>query len=183
VTSPLTTYARETQTAGQTGEVVAVARRDHLCAALEARLGLDDVCGRDALVSERRVTDAPKIAAGLPSDAYGRGAPVPILPNEPTLFFAAGVENICKEVAGLVVDAPDGTPGRWSSAKPDRAMDDFVAVVMALPLTDARALRARQLLGAHFATAMQEPGITATQALRSTFVVACLAPSATSIGL
>ena len=45
LSSPLTTYATPTTTAATNGEVVAVSRRDHLCAALNARLGFVDVCG------------------------------------------------------------------------------------------------------------------------------------------
>ena len=40
VTSPVTTNAMETATSATNGEVIAVARRDHLCASLDARLGL-----------------------------------------------------------------------------------------------------------------------------------------------
>ena len=40
--SPITTHARATRTASTHGEVVAVARRDHLCFALSRRLGLPD---------------------------------------------------------------------------------------------------------------------------------------------
>jgi len=85
-------------------------------------------------------------------------------------------------VAAAVVDAPS-PGGRWSSARPDAAIADFVGTVMALVPSDPRATRARQLLDGHFRAALQEPGITPPQALQSTFVVACLAPSAISVGL
>jgi hypothetical protein len=187
VTSPLTTYAAASDTAEKNGEVVAVARRDHLCALYDARLGLTDACGLDALGKQSKQTPIPAIVSGLPSDAYGRGAEVPILPNQPTLFFVAGTENICASIAAQVIDAPDG-PGataaaHWSSGRPDTAIADFVTRVMALAPSDARAAKATALLKAHFAAALQTPGITATDALRSTFVVACQAPSTVSIGL
>jgi hypothetical protein len=38
-------------------------------------------------------------------------------------------------------------------------------------------------LKAHLAAAGRQAGITATQALQSTFVIACMAPSTVSIGL
>src|SRR5262249_48354337 len=44
VTSPMTTRAAKTATTQANGEVIAVARRDHLCASIAARLGLDDAC-------------------------------------------------------------------------------------------------------------------------------------------
>jgi hypothetical protein len=54
---------------------------------------------------------------------------------------------------------------------------------MALTPSDSRSAPLAALLKSHFTSAMQQAGITATQALRSTFVVACLTPSAVSIGL
>jgi hypothetical protein len=110
----------------------------------------------------------------------------PILPNQPTLFFVAGIQNICQSVAEQVIDVaghevPDAK--RWSSAEPDAAISDFVSTVMALTPSDARAAQARAILTSHFASALAQPGTTATDALRSTFVVACTAPSAVSIGL
>jgi hypothetical protein len=182
VTSPITTGAADTVTTRKGGEVVTVARRDHFCAVLGARLGLADPCGLTHTAPD--TTDIPRIAAGLPSDAYGRGEVVPILPTEPTLFYAAGVENICKQVADLVIDAP-ASPGvrQWSSGQPEAAIADFVGTVMALVRSDPRADRAQQLLKGHFTEAAAQPGVTPTQALRSTFVVACLAPSAMAVGL
>jgi hypothetical protein len=185
VTSPITTNAVETQTSQTSGEVIAVSRRDHLCAALNARLGLTDVCGLDALGKRAMATTIPEIVSGLPSDAYGRGAVAPVLPNQPTLFFRAGTENICEAIAAQVVDPTSAPAGvtQWSSAQPDAAIADFVSTMMALTPSDARSAPLQALLKEHFSAALQQPGITATQALRSTFVVACLAPSAVSVGL
>jgi hypothetical protein len=185
VTSPITTHAAESQTTLTNGEVIAVSRRDHLCAALNARLGFTDVCGLDALGKRAMASTIPEIVSGLPSDAYGRGAVAPILPNQPTLFYRAGTENICEAVAAQVVDAaaPPAGVKQWSSAQPDAAIADFVSIVMALTASDARSVPLQALLKGHFTAATQQPGVTATQALRSTFVVACLSPSAVSIGL
>jgi hypothetical protein len=180
MTSALVTHAAPTQTAGA-GETVAIARRDHLCAALNARLGLEDACGQRAGAEG----EVPLIVSGLPSDAYARGAVAPLLPNLPTLFFRAGLENLCEHVATQVIDAPasTGSGSRWSSGDPQTAITGFVSQVMALPAGDPRAEPARALLAEHFASASAQPGITATQALQSTFVVACLSPSTVSIGL
>jgi hypothetical protein len=185
VTSPITTHAADTRTAQTNGEVIAVSRRDHLCAALNARLGMTDVCGLDALGKRAMATTIPEIVSGLPSDAYGRGGVAPILPNQPTLFFRAGTENICEAVSAQVVDPATAQPGlkQWSSTQPDAAIADFVGVVVALTPSDPRSAPLQALLKAHFTAATQQPGVTATQALRSTFIVACLAPSAVSVGL
>jgi hypothetical protein len=184
--SPITTGATETQTADTRGEVVAVARRDHLCAAFDNRLGLTDVCGLDAVTKKQMQATIPQIVAGLPSDGYGRGATMPVLPNQPTLFYRGGLENVCEGIAAALIDvkAASQSPGvtYWSSADPNTAIADFVGTVMALVPSDPRAAPATALLQQHFAAAMQQ-GASASDALKSTFVTACLAPSAVSIGL
>ena len=187
LSSPLVTNAAPTATAAAAGEVVAVARRDHLCAALNARLGFDDVCGLNAVTRKQAQATIAQIASGLPSDGYGRGATMPVLPNDPTLFYRAGTENICATVAAAVIDVPAAKQvagvTQWSSAKPDAAIADFVATIMGLPPSDARAAPAATILKSHFTDAMMTPGVTASDALKSTFIAACLAPSAVSIGL
>jgi hypothetical protein len=186
LSSPLVTHAAETKTSDVNGEVLAVARRDHLCAAFDNRLGFDDVCGRNALTKKAATALIPSIASGLPSDGYGRGSTTPVLPNEPTLFFRAGTENICAGVAAQVIDVPAAKQvagvKQWSSASPDAAIADFVATVMALAPSDTRSAPAVSVLRSHFDAARQQ-GATASDALKSTFVAACLAPSSISIGL
>lgn len=185
--SPLTTNAKRTATTEKSGSgVVAVARRDHICAALDARFGLDDICGLDVTAKPAVKTVVPEIAAGLPSDGYGRGAVAPILPNQPTLFYRAGMENICEAIAKLVIDAPANAAlpnvHTWTSTDPDSAIAEFVSLVMGLGSKDPRATPAKQILTSHF-TAAKSGGATASNALKSAFVTACLAPSATSIGM
>jgi hypothetical protein len=187
LSSPLVTNAAPTATSAAAGEVVAVARRDHLCAALNARLGFDDVCGLNAVTRKQAQAAIAQIASGLPSDGYGRGAVMPVLPNDPTLFYRAGTENMCEIVAAAVIDVPAAkqTAGvtQWSSTNPDAAIADFVGTVMGLPPSDPRAAPATTILKSHFTDAMMTPGASASDALKSTFVAACLAPSAVSIGL
>jgi hypothetical protein len=184
--SPLVTNASPTATSMKNGEVIAVSRRDHLCAALNARLGFTDVCGLDAVTRKQQQAAVAQIASGLPSDGYGRGATMPVLPNQPTLFYRAGTENICEAVAAQVIDvkAAAAVPGvmTWSSTSPEAAVADFVNIVMGLVTSDPRSSPAITLLKQHFAAAVQQ-GATASDALKSTFVTACLAPSSISIGL
>jgi len=184
--SPLLTNAAPTLTARTNGEVVAVARRDHLCAALSYRLGLDDVCGIDAVTRKQLQATIPQIALGLPSDGYGRGATAPILPNQPNLFYRAATENICATLAAQVIDVPVAkqVPNArlWSSLKSDEAIADFVSTLMALVPSDPRSGAVTQALTAHYRDGMAS-GASASDALKSTFVAACLAPSSVSIGL
>jgi hypothetical protein len=187
--SPLTTNATGTATAMTNGAVVAVSRRDYLCAALNNRLGFVDICGLDATLAGRgagALSTIAQIVSGMPSDGYGRGSTAPVLPNQPTLFYRAGLENVCAQVAALTIDAKPNPnqPGarQWSSAQPDAAIADFVAIVMALTPSDPRAPQATSILASHFHSAMQS-GATAADSLRSTFVAACLSPSLIGIGM
>ncbi len=91
---------------------------------------------------------------------------------------------MCEAVAALVINpAPSTGLMRWTSDDPPTAIADFVSLMMALSPGDPRAAPARALLDPHFQAALAEPGISPTDALRSTFVVACLSPSTVSIGL
>ncbi|MDB4943680.1 MAG: hypothetical protein JWP97_3214 [Labilithrix sp.] len=179
--SPMVTNANRTVAAGSSGPVVAVSRRDHLCATLDSRLGFDDACGLRPL---SKPTTISRIAAGLPSDGYARGTVAPVLANEPTLFYRAGAEAICEAAATETIDAP-APPARlkqWSSAAPAAAIGDFVHLVMGLPPADARSAPALGVLQRHFDDALAT-GTTPADALKSTFVVACLSPSFIGIGL
>jgi hypothetical protein len=69
MSSPLTTNASASTTTTGGSEVVAVACRDHLCAALDNRLGFDDVCGPDALTKSSSRRSSPRSPrAFLPTD-------------------------------------------------------------------------------------------------------------------
>jgi hypothetical protein len=189
--SPITTNAAPTMTTAA-AEVVAVSRRDHLCAALNFRLGFKDVCGLD-VSSAPPAKNSPAativaIAGGLPSDGYGRGAVIPVLPNDPSLFFRSGLENICQALSQIVIDNPSAPAGvkTWSSSAagaPDSAIADFVATLMAITPSDTRSAPSAALLETHYQSVVGQGGATATDALRSTFIVACLAPSTAGIGM
>ena len=132
------------------------------------------------------VSRIAQIISGMPSDGYGRGGTAPVLPNDPTLFYRAGLENICEQVSMMTVDAATdpNQPGakHWSSSQPDQAIADFVAIVMALVPSDPRAAQATQVLKDHF-TAALATGASPTDSLRSTFVASCLSPSFIGIGM
>jgi hypothetical protein len=186
LSSPITTNASHTTTYDTNGEVIAVTRRDHLCAALNNRLGLTDICQLDAADQTGKLSTIAQIVSGMPSDGYGRGAPIPVLPNQPTLFYRGGLENICASISSMVIDAKPTTQQPnvkiWSSSQPTAAIADFVSQIMSLTSADPRAAQANALLTAHFQAA-QQAGATATDSLRSTFVAACLSPTFIGIGM
>ena len=186
VTSPITTNATPTATNGS-GEMISAVRRDHLCAALDHRLGFVDICMLDlTLKTTKLFSPLAIIAQGMPADGYGRGAVQPVLPAQPTLFFETEVEKVCEAVAPQIIDAavdPKQPNARhWSSSDASTAIHDFVTVMMGLTPSDPLAARAASLLEEHYSAA-QQTGATPTDALRSTFVAACLSPSFVSIGL
>jgi hypothetical protein len=176
--SPIVTYLAPTRTVSQGGEVFPVSRRDHLCGALSNRLGITDACGLDVnTVLPQDLRTVQFIARVLPSDSYSRGAEEPVLANDPDLFFRTGMENICAIFAARLIDASSGT--RWSSSSPDTAIADFVHTVMGVGAgRDATPL---SILGEHFQSA-KAAGLSASDALKSTFVISCLSPSVVGMG-
>jgi hypothetical protein len=189
--SPLVTGASHTASADDRGIPVSVARRDLLCGLLGTRLGLTDPCGLSGLPGLTGAQNTiATLARGLPSDGYSRGAETPVLPTDSSLFFRSGTENICRHLADQMVDvaastsATNPTPAsRYQSTNPDAAISDFVATLMGLPSGDPRAADAQQILTEHYQAALATTGIKARDALKSTFVLACTAPSTISVGL
>lgn len=184
--SPILTNLAPSETAARHGEVVGVDRRDHFCAALDSRLGLNDACGlKLKLGKPGGIGNIPKIITGMPSDGYGRGATEPILPNDPTLFYRVGVENICAAVADLVIDAAPNkdhpTAKHWVSTSTDAAIGEFVSDLMGLTASDERTLPITALLKAHYTAALVTE--SPTDSLKSTFVAACVSPSLLGVGL
>ena len=183
--SPIVTYAKATATTQAIGQEVSVSRSTHLCRLLDARLHLTDTCGLDSIVPLASQTTIEQISGGFPSDGYGRGAAVPVLPAMPTLFYRSGLENVCTTVAGIVIDNASPPPGAttYSSSNAKPAIADFVATLMGVPADDARSAWLVQTLTQHFDDAQADAGASASDALKSTFVTACLTPNVTGIGM
>ena len=186
MSSPIITNATDTITHQKHGAVIAVARRDHLCAAINNRLGFNDVCQLDAN-NQAKLTTIAQIVSGMPSDGYGRGSTIPVLPNQPTLFYVSGAKNICANLALATIDAAVDPlqPGakHWDSKQPDAAIADFVALMLGFTPSDPRTQPATGVLNHHFQLAQQGQSITAADALRSTFIAACMSPSFIGIGM
>lgn len=185
LSSPLVTHMASKPVGG--GEVIAVARRDQLCASLNARLQLNDACGSKLVLgSTSGVGLVPKIVGGLPSDGYGRGATEPVLPNTPTLFYRAALENICVAIARQVIDAPASAnhpnARRWASTSPiGPIVQDFTTLLVGLAPSDPRRAAIAAALEQHFNDA--DVTQSKSDALKSTFVAACLSPTFIGVGL
>lgn len=190
--SPLVTGAANTETFGRRNVVISVARRDQLCQALSNRLGRPDICAQkvpfpfsngfggpqgqsSTLAGQRAIF---RIAGSMPADAFSRGSEQPVASVEPTLFYRAASELICETVAAQVVDV-DGAP--FSSNNLDASLDLMVQTIIGYTAGDPLYPEALQILKDHYAEALE--GRNATQALQSTFALACQSPTSVSFGL
>jgi len=179
--SPLITLASVTKTTGENGVILSIARRDQYCAALSNRLGLPDVCGMTTTTKTSAQSTINSRAVLIPVDTYYRAYALPSLPTNPDLFFRQSVESMCQLISAQVVDANPG-PSRYISTDINTALNDFVGTVMGLTPSDPRSAQALAILQDNY-TAAKATGVTATDALRSTFTLACIAPSSVIVGL
>jgi hypothetical protein len=187
--SPLVSGLQKTKTTEQEGQSFPVVRQEHLCAMLSNRLGIPDVCGLDPNqpVFSKRVRT---LAASWPSGQYSRGSASPALPVAPSVLTRGGMESLCVELSHRLVDTErrsfpfrflfaDGKPSPFSSSDSDAAIHALVTNLMGL--TSDRAAGPTSILQEHFAAARQS-GSSATDALKSTFVLACLSPYVAGMG-
>jgi len=190
--SPLVTGLGHTATFDSRNVVVSVTRREHLCAALGTRLDLGDVCGLDYAFPQMSgfsqgtteadtVKAAFRIAGTIAADAFSRGSEVPVTPSIPTLFYAAGTELLCENVASKVVGTVYQTsdvPGAISAM-----VSDIMGITTTETLEDGSSPHAAAvtILTEHYEQALLETDETA--ALASTFSLACQAPTSLGLGL
>ncbi len=173
--SPLITGQASTKTWTDVGETVSIARQDHFCAALTNRLQLTtSLC-----VGITDKTTATAVANNVPLDGYLRGAEAPALSTAQTPFYRGATESLCAYAAGLTVDK---TKSRYDSTKKDAAITDFVENIMGITSADPNNAAVTQLLQDHYAAAVAAKA-SPTDALKSTFIVACLAPTSVAVGL
>jgi hypothetical protein len=179
--SPLVTDASDTATFDADGVVVSVARRDHLCAALSNRLGKGDICALAVPQPSTAQAATLKIASSVPADAFSRGSPAPVTPSKATLFYRAGSEMLCENVAALVVDATSGSV--YSSGDVTNAISGMVQNIMGYSPGDSHYANALDILTRHYANAQSQSKASKTNALRSTFSLACQSPTSLAIGM
>jgi hypothetical protein len=197
--SALVTAVADTKTFDDRGVVVSVARREQYCGAIANRLDLPDICniqdptpnGTDV---KNHLFDITRLAGSISADAFSRGSQAPVTPTEPNLFYRAGSELVCENLAVKMVDATGGPYTSTSATNVASAIEDMVSKLLAYPPADATHAAdpshapAVAILQAHYASAIapvaQGGGAaTPTNALRSTFVAACESPTAVGIGL
>jgi hypothetical protein len=144
-----------------------VTRQEHLCYALNARLGVD-ACGSS------NVTTA--LSRALPADSWSRGSPVPNQPALSSLFYAAAVDSLCRRIGNAIVDAA-GSP--LQSSDMDGALNVLVHDLLGLSPSDPRHDTIRTVLAEHLADAAAVTDDKEAQ-LVSAFDLACTSPYLTS---
>jgi hypothetical protein len=188
--SPLVTFAAPTKTAQEQGVVVSITRREALCAALEHRLKLPDVCslipgplppGVGVMGQANIRNRARNLALAVPGGGYARGDENPLLPHDPNLFFHAATENLCLTLASLLVDTPAGQ-NLFISARRDDTIARMVSILMGVPPSDPRYRELVDLLREHHQDAIRS-GAVAREATQSTFMLACASPFSVALGL
>ena len=156
------------------GETVSIARQDHVCAALTNRLGLaTSVCSN---ITDK--TTATAVTYNVPLDGY-LAAPRrrrsrrrdPVLP---------GRDRIALRVRGWPDHRQDQQPLRQQQEgrRDHRLRGEHHGHHLGDPSSGA----VTQLLTEHYDAAVTA-GATATDALKSTFIIACLSPTSVAIGL
>ena len=178
-TSPLITGAVTSKTLTDRGEVVSILRQDHFCTSLTSRLKLTaNLCASAAGSTQA-------IKANIPADAYTRGAEAPVLSTDPSVFYRSAAEGLCNAAATATVDVKigsDTSKSFYQSAKKDDAINDMVQRVMGISSGDASAAPLAKLLQDHYTAAIAKKA-TPSDALKSTFVAACLSPSSIGMGM
>ena len=168
---------------------ISISRQAHLCAALSNRMGIADICALQAAVPTSAQNTTLNIAGSVAADAFSRGSQTPVTPAYPDLFYRAGTEQLCENVAKLVVDVTGSpfTSSSTSCTNGDGLLTKFVEQVMGLNTSDPAHAQALSILETHCAAAAKVKttggGSAQTNSVRSTFVLACESPTSLGIGL
>ena len=165
LTSPLTTGAAFTETYCSRQFLVSITRRDQLCHALDVRLGTQGLCDDGRLA---------KLVELIPEDAIARGEPNPVQNPVSSAFHAAGVEQFCVRLAEDIIE--DG-------ADPDAVLGLAAGGLMGIPVDTPRYDEVLGILGDHYAQAQAQAPVSAGDALRSAFTLACTSSNLQAIGL
>ncbi|MDH3201355.1 MAG: hypothetical protein OEM15_10730 [Myxococcales bacterium] len=176
--SPLVSAVSCVEAAG--GDIPSVSRARHFCKTVSNRLGISDACGNETYYqSERRGERGVnrQLIEVVPDDGYSRGGEVPIVIADPNLFIRAAGDAMCEGFSEMVV----ATDAQFIPGDPESAIRAFVVDLAGLPESDPRHASMLDILTRHYEQA--EIQTNATDALRSTFMVACTSPSVLGMGL
>ncbi len=179
-TSPLVTGSQVVKTYKKVPVPISISRSNHFCVSLESRLQVNDPCGLNLGIIQQPSNYAFQLSASIPGDFFSRGSPNVTPPTNPSLFTRAGSEAICSEVARKVVTDDNTLFPVKDSAK---ATTKLIATVMGLTAPDARTAEALKMFNDYFTEAKTIKNVSATDIMRSAFILACTSPTSVAIGL
>jgi hypothetical protein len=160
--SPTDTYRRK-------DHLISVTRLNHLCPILQERTGRTDIC------EVRRVRAVKGL---IPRDEFARGAVDPTQPALSSAFHFAAAEAVCEEVASTVVT---GNSENFAVRDPE-LIPNVVTRLMGLSVEHERYQTTVEMLQAHY-DACIAGGLSAGNAARAVFTLACLTPDVMGVGL
>ena len=182
--SPLVTgvscVANDNGNAVGTGDIASISRRDHFCAALSNRTGIVNICSlAEDAINKPFNYKFYNLVRSFSADSFSRGSQTPLTISEPGMIPRIMQENFCKEVAQS--ERIVGAGAVFDSALGSAGVVTLVTRLMGLPSEDSRFSDAVLLLTEHFESAKALSNDR--NAMQSTFIVACMAPSLIGVGL
>ncbi|MCA9711714.1 MAG: hypothetical protein KDK70_38115, partial [Myxococcales bacterium] len=166
LTSPLVTGHALTQTHCSRPFLVSITRRDQLCHSLDVRLGGSGTCEQGQV---------SKLVELVPEDSIARGDPAPVQNPVSSAFHAAGVEQLCVELAQGQVGGP--VPADDAATAVAVIAEDL----MGIPPGTARHEEVTAILTDHIEQARATVG--EADAIRSAFALGCASSDLQAIGL
>jgi hypothetical protein len=177
--SNATTYRDRSATAETKGQVFSLARSRQLCRTLSARLKFKDICANEiGTIVSSSVSGFNALNSQYAKDGYVRGAKLPEMATTPSVPIRTSIEFGCAWLSKEFIDAGGAT--RWRSSDLKGAFAGFATQVMGVSEADSKPVLA--ILERHYNDA-RSANLTAADALRSTFVLACTSPYVTTLGV
>ncbi len=192
--SPISTSESRTKSSDESGQITSVVSREQLCHRMSSRGVKSDLClllPVSFTFSPMRNNPRFQASAAMPLTSYPRGIPTALVPRDPGILYQAAVDRACAYFANeLVGNSVHYFNQRWpekGEASVQTALDEFVTVVMNVPASDERYAELRAVLQRHYDQVLPllEPlphNSPVSQAMRSTFTVACTSPLAAGNG-
>ena len=165
-----------------TGDNASIARVRHFCSSVAGRLGVADPCGTEYIWNADRTNIGRQnetLINTIPDDGFSRGDEDPLTVSDTNLFINGAFERVCTNIASQVV----GNDRQFDPREAEVVLPQLVEALMGLPSQDPRHDDALTILNEHLVAAEAEDGVNQTDAMRSTFTLACTAPSLSGVGL
>ena len=168
--SPLVTHFSEPESLVGSDPIISITRREHLCGLLAERTGQDNIC---------EINRVRNVLGLIPKDSFARGVVDFTQPSLPSAFHFAAAESLCEAVARTVVT---NSNDRFPANNSQTLIPNVVSQLMGVDASDSRYANIVMTLTTHYDTARSQ-GLSARDANRSVFSIACLSPDIMGVGL